>query len=405
MPSPLASRRILLVISGGIAAYKSLDLIRRLKDEGASVRCILTEGGAQFITPLSVSTLSGESCFTELFSKEEEERLGHIRLSRESDLIVVAPATANMIAKMAHGLADNLASAVLLASDKPVMIAPAMNSMMWQHPATQANIETLRNRGILQAGPAAGYLACGEEGAGRLADIDTLMEAIRNALARDRLLAGKKVLVTSGPTFEPLDPVRFIGNRSSGKQGLAIAEALARRGADVTLVSGPTALPCPAGVTLIKVETAQEMLDSCLAVTSPDIAICAAAVADWRPETAAQDKLKKDGATPALRLVENPDILATLSKPSQQRPKLVIGFAAETDNVIDNAKAKFARKGCDWLLANQVGKDKAFGQDINQVTLFKRKADGTLVHEAWQEMSKRDIAETLADHIASHLKG
>ena len=405
MSSPLSSRRILLVISGGIAAYKSLDLIRRLKDEGASVRCILTEGGAKFITPLSVSALSGEPCFSNLFSEEEEERLGHIRLSREADVIVVAPATANMLAKMAHGLADNLASAVLLASNKPVFVAPAMNSMMWQHPATRANIATLKERGVRQIGPASGMLACGEEGAGRLADLEDILNALRHYFCETGSLAGRTALVTSGPTFEPLDPVRFLGNRSSGKQGNAIAAALAAQGASVTLVTGPTALPAPERVNTIQVETARDMLAACQSVGSVDIAVCAAAVADWRPEMAAPTKLKKGEASPSISLTENPDILATLSQDTPARPKLVIGFAAETDNVMENATAKFARKGCDWLMVNEVGKDIGFGQDNNKVTLLKHEANGSLSSDPWPAMTKREIAQNLTDHIFRYFKG
>ena len=403
MSAALDSRNILLIISGGIAAYKSLDLIRRLKEDGAQVRCILTEGGAKFITPLSVAALSGHPVNSDLFSEEEEQRLGHIRLSREADLIVVAPATANTLAKMAHGLADNLASAVLLASNKPVMIAPAMNSMMWQHPATQANLAILQQRGVLQVGPASGLLACGEEGAGRLAPIEEIVGAINAFFTSTHPLSGKRALVTSGPTFEPLDPVRFLGNRSSGKQGHAIASALADLGADVTLVTGPTALPDPPRVKTIRIETACEMLAACLSVQAPlDVAVCAAAVADWRPETSANSKIKKEGKVtpPAITLTENPDILATLSQPGATRPKLVIGFAAETDDVMANAQAKFARKGCDWLLANQVGKDIGFGQECNQVTLIKRTNDSKLTSEPWPAQSKREIALNLAQCIA-----
>lgn len=407
MSAALTSRNILLVIAGGIAAYKSLDLIRRLKEEGAQVRCVLTEGGAKFITPLSVAALSGQPVNTDLFSEEEEQRLGHIRLSRETDLIVVAPATANMLAKMAHGLADNLASAVLLASNKPVMIAPAMNSMMWQHPATQANLSLLKERGVLQVGPASGMLACGEEGAGRLAPVEDIVAAINAFFTNNLPLAGKRALVTSGPTFEPLDPVRFLGNRSSGKQGHAIASALAELGADVTLVTGPTAQPDPPRVKTIRIETAQEMLQACLSVSVPlDVVVCAAAVADWRPEAPATNKLKKGNAAtpPTIALTENPDILATLSQAGPTRAKLVIGFAAETDDVMTNAAAKFARKGCDWLLANQVGKDIGFSQDCNQVSLIKRGNDGTITNEAWPEQSKREIAAMLAEHIVRFLK-
>ena len=403
MTSSLQNKTLLLIISGGIAAYKSLDLIRRLKDDGARVRCILTDGGAKFITPLSVSALSGEPVFTNLFSDEQEERMGHINLSRDSDLIIVAPASANMLAKMAHGLADNLASAVLLASNKPVMIAPAMNSMMWEHPATQANIATLKTRGVKQIGPASGSLACGEVGAGRMSDPDEIVKAIQNHFAVAGPLTGKKALVTSGPTFEPLDPVRFIGNRSSGKQGHAIAAALAAQGADVTLVTGPTSLPDPSGVTSVYIETAKEMLEACQNVGRVDIAICAAAVADWRPETKAESKMKKDGMTASVALTENPDILATLAAPSPQRPKLVIGFAAETDNVLENATMKFKRKGCDWLLANKVGAKETFGQDTNEVTLLKRDAQGAITQDAWPRSSKKDIARLLVDAVAQTL--
>ncbi|MDD3183333.1 MAG: bifunctional phosphopantothenoylcysteine decarboxylase/phosphopantothenate--cysteine ligase CoaBC [Alphaproteobacteria bacterium] len=411
MTSALASRTLLLIISGGIAAYKSLDLIRRLKEEGAEVRCILTEGGAQFITPLSVSALSGQSVFTDLFSDQEEQRLAHIRLSREADLIIVAPATANMLAKMAHGLADNLASAVLLASNKPILIAPAMNNIMWQHPATQANIATLRARGAYQVGPSSGMLACGEQGAGRLAELDDILAAIHNFFSKNKPLTGRRALVTSGPTFEPIDPVRFLGNRSSGKQGHAIASALVTMGAEVTLVTGPTSLPAPNGVTTISIETAQDMLQacqSCAAQMPPlDIAICAAAVADWRPETTSTSKLKKGESTspPALTLTENPDILATISQPGTLRPKLVIGFAAETDHVTENAQAKFTRKGCDWLLANLVGANKGFGQDNNQITLIKRAPDGAMTNDTWPAASKHEIAETLATHIVHFFEG
>lgn len=410
MGQQLADKKLLLIISGGIAAYKSLDLIRKLKEEGATVRCILTDGGAKFITPLSVSALSGEPVFTNLFSPDEEERLGHIRLSRESDLIIVAPASANMLAKMAHGLADNLASAVLLASNKPVLIAPAMNSQMWQHPATQTNIGTLASRGVKQIGPASGMLACGEEGAGRMSEPEAIVNAVMAhfATTQEHLpLIGKKALVTSGPTYEPLDPVRFLGNRSSGKQGHAIAEALMALGASVTLVTGPTTLKNPTGLKTLPIETAREMLEACLSVGKVDIAVCAAAVADWRPQTTADSKIKKDPsatASPQITLVENPDILATLAAPSPNRPALVIGFAAETDNVMEHATHKFQRKGCDWLLANQVGRGQTFGQDDNQVTLLKRDASGQITQEVWPRASKQDVAGKLAAAISAHFK-
>lgn len=398
----LYNRRILLIISGGIAAYKSLDLIRRLKDEGASVRCVLTEGGAQFITPLSVSALSGEPVFTKLFSETDEQRFGHIRLSRETDLIVVAPASANLMAKMAHGLADNLASAVLLATNKPVLLAPAMNSAMWQSPAMQANMATLLSRGVKTIGPASGTLACGEEGAGRMSEVSDILAAIKEHFSVSGPLSGLHALVTSGPTYEPLDPVRFIGNRSSGKQGHAIAAALAAQGADVTLVSGPVALPDPANVKTVPVQTAREMLAACEQNGPFDITVCAAAVADWRPAAQADEKMKKATGSlpPAVALVENPDILASLSKLSPSRPKLVVGFAAETGDLIKLAQEKFARKGCDWLLANDVGGGKIFGADENEVTLLRKNASGVIASEPWPRASKDAIALKLAEEIA-----
>ncbi len=402
----LHNRRVLLIISGGIAAYKSLDLIRRLKDEGAAVRCVLTEGGAQFITRLSVSALSGEPAFTELFSEEDDQCFGHIRLSRETDLIVVAPASANLMAKMAHGLADNLASAVLLATNKPVLLAPAMNSAMWQNPATQANVATLLARGIKTVGPAGGKLACGEEGAGRMSEVADILAAIKEHFSMPGPLSGLRALVTSGPTHEPLDPVRFIGNRSSGKQGHAIAAALAARGADVTLISGPVALPDPANVKTVSVQTAREMLAACEQNGPFDIAVCAAAVADWRPAALAEKKIKKaaNTAPPALTLMENPDILASLSKPSPARPRLVIGFAAETGDLIKLAQEKFARKGCDWLLANDVGGGKIFGADENEVTLLRKNTSGSIAAQPWPRASKESIARKLAEEIAQVFK-
>ncbi len=403
MPS-LSNRSILLIISGGIAAYKSLDLIRRLKDEGAQVRCVLTEGGAKFITPLSVAALSGQPVFTNLFSDEEEQRLGHIRLSREADLILIAPASANMLAKMAHGLADNLASAVLLASDKPVMAAPAMNSLMWRHKATRANCAALADRGVLFVGPASGSLACGEDGAGRMSEVSEILEAVKAHFAAPGPLAGVKALVTSGPTYEPIDPVRFIGNHSSGKQGHAIAEALAALGAEVTLVTGPTALPDPANVKTVHIETALQMLEACRSAGPFDVAVCAAAVADWRPARTEEEKIKKSGAAPALSLVENPDILASLSAPSPARPRLVVGFAAETGDLVEKAKEKFARKGCDWLLANDVGGGRTFGQDENEIVFLRKDEKGGILREDWPRSGKRDIARRLAGNIAQEME-
>jgi len=403
MFAALHNRRILLVISGGIAAYKCLDLIRRLREAGAKVRCVLTSAGAQFVTPLSLSALSEEQVYTDLWSLTDEREMGHIRLSREADLVVVAPATANIIAKLAHGIADDLASTVLLATDKPVMIAPAMNVRMWQNPATQANIATVTQRGIKLIGPTSGLMACGEEGEGRLADPAEILAAIGAHFAAPGPLGGKRALVTSGPTFEPLDPVRFIGNRSSGKQGHAIAEALHQKGADTTLITGPTNLPDPSGVKTVHVQTALEMLAACEAVLPADIAVCAAAVADWRPAHTATGKLKKGSAQSSIDLVENPDILATLAKAGNRRPRLVVGFAAETDDMLANASLKLSRKGCDWVLANDVGQGRAFDKDENEVTLVRRTSQGEIAYTAWPRQSKDRIARQLADAIVTFL--
>lgn len=397
----LNNRTILLIISGGIAAYKSLDLIRRLRERGAKVKCILTKGGKEFITPLTVTALSGEPVYTDLFSLTDEQKIGHINHSRESDLIVVAPASANLMAKMAHGLADDLASTVLLATNKPVIIAPAMNVMMWRHPATQANVKTLKARGINFIGPAKGMMACAEEGEGRMAEVADITGAIERHFAKPGPLSKKKALVTSGPTFEPLDPVRFIGNRSSGKQGHAIAAELARAGAETVLVTGPVDLPDPPGVKMIRVNTAREMLAACMGQGKLDIAVCAAAVADWRPETEAKTKLKKgEKAKPTIRLQENPDILATLSKAGKSRPRLVIGFAAETGNMRENALAKLKRKGCDWLLANEVGNNKAFGKDDNEIAFLRKGASPA----HWPRQAKESVAKQLVEEIIKILK-
>lgn len=386
---------ILLIISGSIAAYKSLDLIRRLQEADVEVRCILTQGGAQFITPLSVASLSGNPVYTELFSLKDEAEMGHIRLSREADLIVVAPASADLIAKMAQGNCDDLASAVLLASNKKILLAPAMNTQMWQNKATQRNLAQVKEDGAIIIEPGAGLLACGETGAGRMAEVDAILGAILAQL-RNGPLSGMRALVTSGPTYEAIDPVRFIGNHSSGKQGHAIASALARAGADVTLVSGPTALPDPKNVKTLHVTSAEDMLSACEAALPADIAVCAAAVADWKPSVAAARKLKKarDGEAPELRLIENPDILAHIAQHPQNRPSLVIGFAAETDNVLQNATEKRKRKACDWMLANDVSDGKAFHVTENTVTLVSAKGS-----EAWPHMSKDAIAEKLVQHI------
>jgi phosphopantothenoylcysteine decarboxylase/phosphopantothenate--cysteine ligase len=398
----LAGKRILLVIAGGIAAYKSLELIRRLKDRGVAVRVILTRAGSEFVTPLSVAALSDEKVYGDLFSLIDESEMGHIRLSRESDLVVVAPATADLLAKMAHGLADDLASTALLATDKPVLVAPAMNVEMWGHAATQANIATLKLRGVRQVGPNAGDLACGEVGSGRMAEPHEILEAIERYFGISAPLAGLRALVTSGPTHEPIDPVRYIANRSSGRQGHAIAAALARRGATTLLVSGPTAEPDPAGVEVRHIETAAEMWAACRSALPADIAVCAAAVADWRPATAAGEKIKKakGKAAPAITLAENPDILAGLSAAGNERPRLVIGFAAETENLVENAAAKRRSKGCDWILANDVSPDTGtFGGSDNTVHLVS--ATGV---EDWPRMSKQQVAEQLVDRIAAELK-
>jgi phosphopantothenoylcysteine decarboxylase/phosphopantothenate--cysteine ligase len=396
----LAGKRLLLVISGGIAAYKSLELIRRLRERGVAVRTILTKGGAQFVTPLSVAALSESKVYQELFSLTDESEMGHIRLSRESDLIVVAPASADLLAKLAQGLADDLASTTLLAADKPVLIAPSMNTMMWAHPATQANIATLKSRGVLQIGPEAGDLACGEFGSGRMAEPMEILAAIEEYFGADAPLSGRRALVTSGPTFEAIDPVRFIANRSSGKQGHAIAAALARRGAATVLVSGPTAEPDPAGVEVHHIESAEEMLAACRAALPADIAVCAAAVADWRPAKPATQKMKKGAAEPpAIALTRNPDILATLAAPGNARPLIVVGFAAETEDLIANAKKKLAAKGCDLILANDVSAGSGtFGGEENTVHLVG--ADGV---ESWPRLSKQEVAERLADNIQRRL--
>ena len=393
----LQGRRILLIIAGGIAAYKCLELIRRLREQGAAVRCVMTAAAHHFVTPLAIASLSEDKVYGELWSLTDESEMGHIRLSREADLVVVAPATADLLARMAAGLADDLAATTLLASDKPVLIAPAMNAQMWAHAATQANLATLAARGVRQVGPGAGELACGEVGFGRMAEPAEILAAISRFFSPDRRLAGRRALVTSGPTREPIDPVRYLSNHSSGKQGHAIAAALAALGAETLLVSGPTQEATPAGVRLVAVETARQMLAACEAALPVDVAVMAAAVSDWRVEQAAGQKLKKDGkGPPALSLVENPDILATLAHRHNDRPALVIGFAAETENVVANAVAKRAKKGCDWILANDVSPGAGtFGGDSNRIHLVD--ANGV---EDWPAMAKREVAQRLADRIA-----
>jgi phosphopantothenoylcysteine decarboxylase/phosphopantothenate--cysteine ligase len=395
----LEDRRILLIVSGGIAAVKVPDLIRRLRERGAHVRCILTEAGAQFVTPMSLAALSGDKVFQNLFSLTDESEMGHIRLSREADIILVAPATANMMAKMVHGMADDLATTVLLAADKPVMIAPSMNVMMWSHPATQANLAVLQNRDVHVVGPGAGDLACGEVGDGRMAEVADIVHALSRLFQTSKAkgpLTGYKVLVTSGPTVEPIDPVRYIANRSSGKQGHAIATAVSALGATVRLITGPTHEPDPDGIDVSHVETAEQMLEACRASLPADIAICAAAVADWRITDVSREKLKKvDDNPPSLQLTENPDILATLAEESDTRPDLVIGFAAETENVIKNGTAKLETKHCDWIVANDVSD--GFGGDSNTVHLITETGV-----DSWPTMGKRAVAERLADRIVEH---
>lgn len=399
----IAGKRILLIVSGGIAAYKSLDLIRRLRERGAAVRCILTAAGAKFVTPLSLAALSGDKVYGDLFSLKDESEMGHIRLSREADLVVVAPATANILARMAQGLATDLATTALLATDKPVMVAPSMNVRMWDHAATRGNLEILRQRGVAVIGPGSGDLACGESGDGRLAEVADIVTAIESHFGLHAPLAGRRALVTSGPTFEAIDPVRFIGNRSSGKQGHAIALALSRLGADTTLVSGPVNEPDPQGLRVVHVESAQEMLAACLAVLPVDVAVCAAAVADWRVRSPAAQKLKKDKtsakkAPPTIDLVENPDILATLSA-GNERPKLVIGFAAETENLLDGARAKLAAKGCDWIVANDVSQGSGIlGGGDNTVHIVTKAGV-----DSWPRMTKDAVAERLAARIRDQL--
>ncbi len=390
----LAGKRVLLIVAGGIAAYKALELIRLLTKEGCGVKTVLTKAGAHFVTPLSLQALSGEKVYTDLFSLTDESEMGHIELSRAADLVVVVPASADILAKMAAGLADDLATTLLLATDKRVLTAPAMNVRMWQHEATQANLATLARRGVIVVPPDEGPMACGEFGPGRLAEPPVILAAIADALGASALLAGKHAIVTSGPTHEPIDPIRYIANRSSGKQGHAIAAALAGLGARVTLVSGPVAIPDPPGITTIHVETATQMLAAVNHALPADIAVCAAAVGDWRAVAQAGQKIKKSGAAPALQLTENPDILATLST-GPQRPKLVIGFAAETENLAEYAAAKRIRKGCDWIVANNVGGTGIMGGDDNEVLLIT--ASGT---EAWPPMTKHDLAAKLTNRIA-----
>jgi len=397
----VSDKRVLLIVGGGVAAYKALELTRLLRKAGVAVRPILTRAGAEFITPLSLSALAEDKVYTELFSLTDEAEMGHIQLSRSADLVVVAPATADLMAKAANGLAGDLASTTLLATDKPVLMAPAMNVRMWNHPATQRNLATLKADGVTIVGPDEGAMACGEYGPGRLAEPPVIFDAIMAALtgAAAGPLKGRHVLVTAGPTTEPLDPVRVLTNRSSGKQGYAIAASLAQLGAEVTLVSGPTALAAPTGVKRVSVETAVEMLAACQAALPADAAVCVAAVADWRADQVFGVKLKKGkGGPPAIHLVENPDILATLSASGPRRPKLVVGFAAETDNVEANARAKLARKGCDWIVANDVADAWVMGGDENAIMVI----DKTHI-DRWERAPKTEVARKLAQKIAEAL--
>ena len=396
-------KRVLLIITGGIAAYKGLDLARRLIERGFSVRGVMTESAQEFITPLSLSALTGDKVYTELFSLTDEAEMGHIRLARDTDLVLIAPATANFVAKLCHGLADCLASTLCLATDAPVMVAPAMNPNMWQHSATQDNLSCLKQRGVQIIAPVSGETACGEIGTGRLAEPVDIADAAAQFLHGKRgCLAGKHVLITSGPTYEPIDPVRYIANRSSGKQGHTIAAACAAHGARVTLVSGPVNLPCPANVTLVKVNTAREMHQACLSCLPANIAICAAAVGDWYVINASTQKQKKQGhAKPQIELAENPDILASLSQ-SNSRPELVIGFAAETEHLISQAKDKLAKKKCDWIIANHVSDDptmSVFGSEQNKASLLK----GPVIIN-WPYQSKKALAEQLIAEIDQWIK-
>jgi phosphopantothenoylcysteine decarboxylase/phosphopantothenate--cysteine ligase len=405
VPDAAEQARVTLIIGGGIAAYKALDLIRRLKERHIHVRCVLTRAAQQFVTPLSASALSNERCYTDLFDPASEFDAGHIRLARDCDLIVVAPATADLMAKMAQGHADDLASAILLAAGRPILLAPAMNPLMWNNPATRRNVAQLERDGVAMIGPNAGEMAeANEAGVGRMAEPTEIAAAAERLLRppQSRPLAGKRILITAGPTHEPIDPVRYIANRSSGKQGFAIAAAAQAAGADVTLVSGPVDLDDPAGVAVQHVESARDMLKQVEASLPVDIAIFAAAVADWRVANAGEQKLKKTGSgMPPLQLVENPDILATISKLGDKRPPLVIGFAAETEHLIDNAKAKLARKGCDWIVANDVSPATGvMGGDRNTVHLLTR--DGaTIGVDSWPVMTKEQVATELVARIAA----
>jgi len=397
----MTEKRVLLIITGGIAAYKSLELIRTLAKRGIASRCVLTKSAQEFVTPLSVAALSGDKVYTDLFDLTDEAEMGHIELSRSADLIVVCPATADIIAKAAGGLATDLATTTLLATDKPVFVVPAMNVRMWEHPATQRNIDILRADGVTVMEPDEGAMACGEFGPGRLPEVVNIADEIEFMLTRSNALAGMHAIVTAGPTREPLDPVRYLSNHSSGRQGYAIAAALAAFGAKVTLVSGPVELTPPSGVEFIQVETARDMLKACEAALPANLFVSVAAVADWRPARAASRKLKIKGGddTPAMNLTENPDILATISRKRKNRPDLVIGFAAETNDVEEHAQAKLKRKGCDWIVANDVSGD-VMGGTRNEIVLITSEGAAR-----WPEMEKRQVAFKLAEQIAAKLNG
>ena len=397
----MSLKRVLLIVGGGISAYKTPELVRALEKRGIGCRAILTHAGSQFVTPLTLASLTKDDVHQELFNLTHEAKMGHIELSRSADLVLVAPATADLIGKVANGLANDLASTALLATDKPVLMAPAMNVRMWEHPAVQRNLATLREDGVHFIGPDSGAMACGEYGPGRMAEPDAIaaaVEAYWRKASADKPLKGKRAIVTAGPTLEALDPIRFLSNRSSGKQGYAIAQALAEAGAEVTLVSGPTALNDVPGVTMARVESARDMLAACQAALPADIFVAVAAVADWRPETKAEVKLKLkgDAKAPAMTLIENPDILATIAQVGSNRPNLVIGFAAETHDVLAYATAKRAKKGCDWVVANDVSGN-VMGGESNQIMLVT--ADG---QQSWPEAPKGQIAERLVAAIATH---
>lgn len=397
----MAQKTILLIVTGSIAAYKSLDLIRKIRSGGVAVRCVLTKAAQQFVTPFAASALSENPVYDDLWSLKDESEMGHIRLSREADLVVVAPASADIIAKMAAGLADDLASATLLASNKPIVVAPAMNTQMWNNPATQRNIKQLQKDGVKIIAPASGELACGEVGVGKMAEVDVIAQEIISTLhTQTYILSNCTAVVTAGATFEPIDPVRFLGNHSSGKQGYAIAEELAAAGAKVTLISGRTSLPDPVGVQVVRVTTALEMLAATEKNLPADIAVCAAAVADFRPKVVAESKIKKSEKTapPVIELVENPDILKTISSHAK-RPQIVVGFAAETENLLENARGKLLQKKCDLIVANDVAGGKVFEDDANEVWLVSYNTQ-----EKWEKMSKQAVAKNIVEKIAEWIK-